>query len=69
MDAKKQVAYDYDAQRWISGPDAITLRRRQLMEDLELLRSSVGQRYAKFIGLEQGEAIRRVLVGLAELQN
>lgn len=43
------AAYDYNAQAWITGPEAVTLRRRQLREELALLEGPQGSDYFAFI--------------------
>jgi uncharacterized protein YidB (DUF937 family) len=64
------VAYDYQAQAWISGPAADALLRAQIGETLAILADAGdGDRYAAWIG-RPGEAghiereLRRELAAL-----
>jgi hypothetical protein len=56
----KHVAYDYAAQQWVEGPQALALIRQQLNEKLELLQSSRGADYAAFAGQDRTLAIQHV---------
>ena len=52
------VAYDYDNQKWVTGAAAIDLRRKQLLEELDLLTSACGFEYAEFLGQDRDLLIR-----------
>lgn len=54
---KTPVAYDYDAQRWITGESAEKLRQEQLRDELDLLMSMRGEEFARFIGVKRQVAI------------
>ena len=43
-------AYDYKKQRWVEGPDAASLRVKQLTQDLQLLTGPKGQDFLNFTG-------------------
>ena len=58
------ATYDYENQRWITGPEADRLCKRQLRDELELLRSDEGENYADFIAIDRTEAIRRIMITL-----
>jgi hypothetical protein len=62
-------AYDYTAQKWVTGAEAKTLRRGQLVDELDLLKSSKGEAYLLFTGshLSRGEAITACCVAIAEI--
>lgn len=62
-----KVAYDYDSQKWISGEQARILRMGQVMSELELLRSSKGEEYAQFLGVDLADTIRMAETELAGL--
>jgi hypothetical protein len=61
---KKMTTYDYENQRWITGPEAQRLCKRQLRDELELLRSEEGDSYADFIAVDRVEAIKRITLTL-----
>jgi hypothetical protein len=54
-------AYDYRAQRWVDGEEAVALRITQLKEELAVLESPMGQAFLNFMGCTQPlpEAIAR----------
>ena len=54
------AAYDYAKQQWITGQQAVELRRTQLAEELELLESAQGEAYAKFINVDRMAAIAKI---------
>jgi len=45
LDPVECSAYDYDAQKWITGPEARELRAKQLSETLSILKSPKGREY------------------------
>ncbi len=45
LDPVECSAYDYAAQKWITGPEARALRAKQLSETLSILESSKGREY------------------------
>lgn len=65
---KKPIAYDYEAQRWVSGPDAVPLLRKQLGEQLALLTGPKARDFAKFTGIvDIAAAIRDLRLELSNL--
>ena len=49
------AAYDYQAQQWVTGAEAIPLKASQITEELKILKSPMGRSYAHFIGLKDDE--------------
>lgn len=45
--------YDYKNQRWVEGPEAIELRNRQVLDELEILRSPQGLVYLRLVGAQK----------------
>ena len=61
------AAYDYQAQRWVTGERAASLRRQQWAEELELLDSDQGEDFARFAGItDRVEAITNLRALLAQ---
>lgn len=56
-----RTAYDYTAQKWIQGPEALQLLRQQCRETLDLLEAPDGARYAKFVGRDHAEFLAETL--------
>jgi len=52
LDPVECSAYDYVAQKWITGPEARALRAKQIAETIALLESPKGREYADFIGIK-----------------
>ena len=50
------TAYNYDTQSWLEGPAAAAIRHTQILEELRLLIGRDGERYARFVGIEDREA-------------
>ena len=46
--SRPELAYDYEAQRWVEGPAAVRLRLAQLQEELDLLTGPRGLEYFRF---------------------
>ncbi len=44
------IAFDYEAQKWVEGAEGRGERCRQIHEELALLNSPKGQKYAAFLG-------------------
>lgn len=44
------AAFNYDTQEWVVGKEADAERKRQVSEELALLRGPRGEQYAKFCG-------------------
>lgn len=63
----RPVAYDYDAQEWKTGPEALALLRAQYRQTLDLLRSTEGANYARFVGVNRTEMIHVTRERLAAL--
>lgn len=63
------TAYDYDAQQWVEGPAAVPLRIKQLEEQLALFKSPRGEEYSRCIGADRDNAIARIEMELAGLNN
>ena len=61
------LAYDYDARRWIEGPEATALLKRQHDELVTLLRSPQGQAYLDATR-RRGEPRRMVADVLREME-
>jgi hypothetical protein len=61
------VAFDYDRQRWLSGPEAEALLGQQKEETLALLRSPRGQAYLDSIR-RRGEPRKLVADAIRELE-
>lgn len=61
------TAYDYDAQEWKTGPEAVALLRAQYRQTLDLLRSTEGANYAAFAGGNRTEMIRATRAALTDL--
>lgn len=62
-------AYNYDEQRWITGEEAVALRRAQITKELELLTGPRGAAYATFLQSKRAELIARGRAALAALAN
>lgn len=60
-------AYDYQAQRWITGEPARQLLLKQQQETLDVLQSAAGADYARFTGVGQAAAIESAKRAIAEL--
>lgn len=62
-------AYDYEAQRWVTGAEAVRVRRAQLDEELALLGSDRAAEYLRMIGSSATvrESLASVRAQLAEL--
>lgn len=62
------AAYDYNRQCWVTGPEADSLSREQLLAELDLLRGARAAEYLRFTGskLTVGDAIQRILAQLSE---
>lgn len=69
MDITKFSCYDYAKQSWITGADAVTMRIKQLNEDLELFEGSRGAEYAKFVNVNLKQAVKNIVAELEELGN
>jgi hypothetical protein len=54
------AAYDYKAQKWITGDEAMAMLQKQLRQDLELLKGPEGERFAKFINANRARAIAAI---------
>ncbi len=67
MNINEFSAYDYDKQTWITGADAVTMRIKQLNDDLDLFESDKGEDYARFLKVNQVEAIKGICAELEEL--
>jgi hypothetical protein len=63
------TAYNYDTQQWVTGPGALALRIKQLEEELALFKSPRGEEYARCIGAYRENAIARIEMELAALNN
>lgn len=66
------IAYDYDRQKWTTGEEARTVRRQQLVTELEILRSDRARAYLGIIrngnSMILPEAIEACEAELATLQ-
>jgi len=60
-------AYDYAAQCWLRGPSTLTLRIRQVAEELDMLRSPSGPKLAQSLGDELDTALAACISELAQL--
>lgn len=49
-DSSIHTAYDYAAQKWVTGSQAISLRIAQIRQELETLRSDKAEAYVRFVG-------------------
>lgn len=47
------IAYDYDRQKWVEGDEARALRRRQLIEERELIAGPEGENYLRATGRQE----------------
>ena len=45
-------AFDYESQEWIEGAASVPVHVAQILEELNILRSVDGERYATFCGGE-----------------
>jgi hypothetical protein len=54
------TAYDYTAQKWITGPSAKAMLIEQAHEDLALLNGDGGEAYAKAVGSDRDDMLKRV---------
>ncbi len=61
--ALQTPAFDYSAQRWVTGPGAIPIRRAQINEELTLLRSNRGSAFCRFSGISDKHAAIAKLEG------
>lgn len=64
-------AYDYDAQKWVHGADAIPLLIAQIDADLSLLKSKEGPQYLRMISRRKDDiksVIRKLERQRAELE-
>lgn len=48
---RNPIAYNYDTQQWETGAAAAATRRKQLREELDLLKGPEGVRFAEFSGI------------------
>ena len=60
-------AYDYVAQKWISGPEAEVELRRQHQESLDCLSGPDGPQYARYTGLTEARRLELIALFTAEL--
>lgn len=51
------TAFDYNTQKWVTGPEAKTLRAEQLKQEIALLESARGSEYLVFLGLGTTETL------------
>lgn len=59
-------AYDYERQQWVSGADAVMVRKAQLEDELKILRSESGGRYLRFISSRHSGVTLYKAIALAE---
>ena len=62
------IAFDYDRQIWVDGPEAVRLRTKQVKAELDLLTGAKGVEYARFTRVNRGEAILALSAELARLE-
>jgi len=71
--AAVQHAYDYDKQTWITGPAAVTLRIKQVQDDLDILTGPKGDEYCRFVNIpdkaDKIKQARRELELLQEIES
>ena len=48
-------AYDYEQQKWVEGPNAAHIRRKQIEQELVILNGPRGSQYMIFLGRKAGE--------------
>jgi hypothetical protein len=63
----ENMTYDYKAQRWLDGEPAKLLLKKQLTDELELLKGPTGADYARFIGTDKLKAIANCEESLKKL--
>lgn len=64
------TAFDYKTQKWVTGPEAKTLRAEQLKQEIAVLESARGSEYLGFLGMKESlpAAIARMKALLAECE-
>ncbi len=62
------VAYNYEKQIWVEGPEAKTLLISQAKQQLELLQSAKGDEYAKAMGKSKETMISTIRQSLTNLE-
>jgi hypothetical protein len=60
-------AYDYQRQQWIEGEPARELLISQLRDEIELLWSAEGERYARMVNGTKDDLLKRRQAELDEL--
>ena len=65
--ARHMNAYDYQRQQWIEGEPARELLISQLRDEIELLSSVEGERYARMVNGTKDELLKRRQAELDEL--
>jgi hypothetical protein len=60
-------AYDYQSQQWIEGEPARELLISQLRDEIELLSSAEGERYARMINGRKDDLLKRRQAELEEM--
>lgn len=59
------TAFDYTTQQWISGPEALVLRREQDRAELALLEGKGGDAYVALVGGSKARRIAELRVMVA----
>ena len=63
-------AYDYTSQSWVTGAQAVRIRREQILQDIALLESDKGEEYVRFInGDSKSAMLQRARRQLEDLCN
>ena len=64
------LAFDYDRQAWVDGKAAVSLRSKQIRDELAILRSAKGAEYLRFLGAELclEQAVAQLEMELAGLE-
>jgi hypothetical protein len=65
--ARHMNAYDYQRQQWIEGEPARELLISQLRDEIELLSSVEGERYARMVNGTKDDLLKRRQAELEEL--
>jgi hypothetical protein len=63
----RQVAFDYETQRWVEGPAAVVLLRAQLAETLACLEGPGGAAYLRFVR-KAGDPVVTVAQAVADVR-